>query len=103
LRRAAPGAEVVAAEALARPWPGEPFRVVANLPFAEAAAICRSLLDPAVPLTAADLIVEWDFAAKRARLWPSTAQTVVWSAWHELSVVRRLEPGAFSPRPSVAA
>ncbi len=103
LRRAAPGAEVVAADARDEPWPGVPFRVVANLPFAHAAAICRSLLDPDVPLISADLIVEWDFAAKRARLWPSTAQTVVWSAWHELTVARRLEPAAFAPRPSVAA
>jgi 23S rRNA (adenine-N6)-dimethyltransferase len=104
LRRACPGAHVVEADALLEPWPREPFRVVANLPFAHAAAICRSLLgDPRVPLVAADLVVEWDFAAKRARLWPSTAQTVVWSAWYELSVARRIEPAAFAPVPSAAA
>lgn len=95
--------EVVQADALAFAWPREPFKVVANLPFAHAAEICRRLFDPAVPLVSADLIVEWDFAAKRARLWPSTAQTVIWSAWLELSVVRRLERDAFAPRPSVAA
>ena len=95
---------VVEADALACAWPTEPFRVVANLPFAHAAAICRRLLgDPGVPVRSADLIVEWDFAAKRARLWPSTAQTVIWSAWHELAVVRRLEPRDFTPQPSVAA
>lgn len=67
---------------------------------AAAADICRSLLsDAAVPLRAADLVVEWDFAAKRARLWPSTALTVVWSAWYELSIVRRLGPQAFAPPP----
>lgn len=104
LRRACPGARVVERDALELGWPGEPFRVVANLPFAAAAEICRSLLgDPRVPLRSADLIVEWDFAAKRARLWPSTAQTVVWSAWYELAVVRRLPPSAFAPVPSVAA
>ncbi|MFL5925640.1 MAG: ribosomal RNA small subunit methyltransferase A [Gaiellaceae bacterium] len=104
LRRACPAAEVVAADALYYRWPETPFRVVANLPFAHAAEICRTLLgDPQLPLRAADLIVEWDFAAKRARLWPSTAQTVVWSAWYELAVVRRLEPAAFVPVPSVAA
>jgi 23S rRNA (adenine-N6)-dimethyltransferase len=103
LRRACREAEVVEADARAVPWPREPFRVVANLPFALAADLCRSLLDdPRVPLVAADLIVEWDFAAKRARLWPSTAQTVVWSAWYELAVVRRLPRAAFVPRPSVA-
>jgi 23S rRNA (adenine-N6)-dimethyltransferase len=104
LRRGCPGAHVIQADALATPWPREPFRVVANLPFAGAADICRSLLcDPDTPLSSADLIVEWDFAAKRARLWPSTAQTVLWSAWYELAVVRRIEPRAFAPVPSVAA
>jgi len=104
LRRACPRAQVVACDARAFRWPSEPFRVVANLPFAHAADICRALLaDPGVPLRSADVIVEWDFAAKRARLWPSTAQTVVWNAWYELTVVRRLPPTAFAPPPSVAA
>jgi 23S rRNA (adenine-N6)-dimethyltransferase len=104
LRRACPDARVVEADALLVPWPHEPFRVVANLPFGTSTAICRSLFaDPRVPLRSADLVVEWDFAAKRARLWPSTAQTVVWSAWYELTVVRRIEPRAFAPVPSVAA
>lgn len=102
LRRACPAAEVIEADALVFAWPCEPFRVVANLPFARAADICRALFDPRVPLRSADLIVEWDFAAKRARLWPSTAQTVLWSAWHELSVARRIEARAFAPVPSVA-
>jgi len=104
LRRACPAAEVFSVDALRYRWPDEPFRVVANLPFAHAADICRTLLgDPRLPLRSADLVVEWDFAAKRARLWPSTALTVVWSAWYELAVVRRIEPAAFAPVPSVAA
>lgn len=95
---------VLVEDALSVAWPPEPFRVVANLPFAHAAEICRRLLsDPAVPLVSADLIVEWDFAAKRSRLWPSTAQSVIWGAWYELSVVRRIEARAFVPVPSVAA
>jgi 23S rRNA (adenine-N6)-dimethyltransferase len=104
LRRACPDAQVVACDWRAYRWPDEPFRVVANLPFAQAAGICRALFDdPRVPLAGADVIVEWDFAAKRARLWPSTAQTVVWAAWFELTVTRRLPPSAFAPQPSVAA
>jgi 23S rRNA (adenine-N6)-dimethyltransferase len=103
LRRACPGAQIVACDWRAFRWPAEPFRVVANLPFAEAADVCRALFDPRMPLVGADLIVEWDFAAKRARLWPSTAQTVVWNAWFELAVTRRLPPSAFAPPPSVAA
>lgn len=104
LRRACPAATVLEAHAPAAGWPDEPFRVVANLPFASAAEICRSLLgDPLLPLASADVIVEWDFAAKRARLWPSTVAGVVWGAWYELRVVRRLPPELFVPRPSVAA
>jgi 23S rRNA (adenine-N6)-dimethyltransferase len=94
---------VLREDALRVRLPAEPFKVVANLPFALAADICRRLFDPRAELLTADLIVEWDFAAKRARLWPSTAQTVVWNAWFELAVVRRIEPDAFAPRPSVAA
>jgi 23S rRNA (adenine-N6)-dimethyltransferase len=104
LRRVCPSARLLQADVRDVAWPEEPFRVVANLPFAHAADICRVLLsDPSLPLRSADVIVEWDFAAKRARLWPSTAQTVIWTAWFELSVVRRLTPRDFVPPPSVAA
>lgn len=104
LRRACPGAVVVEAEASAGHWPGEPFRVVANLPFAHATEICRALLsDPLVPLLSADLIMQWDAVLKRTRLWPSTFLGVLWGAWYELSVVRRIAPAAFAPVPSVAA
>lgn len=104
VRRACPTARVIQADVRDIVWPEEPFRVVANLPFAEAADICRLLLsDPSRPLRSADVIVDWDFAAKRARLWPSTAQTVIWTAWYELAVVRRLTPREFVPPPSVAA
>lgn len=95
---------MVEAEALASPWPREPFRVVANLPFAHGTEICRALLsDPLVPLLSADVILQWDAALKRARLWPSTMLGVHWGAWYELSIVRRLAPAAFAPTPSVAA
>jgi len=104
LRRACPAALVVEADALAAPWPDEPFRVVANLPFAQATEICRALLsEPMLPLTSADLVLQWDAALKRARLWPSTILGVLWGAWYDLSVVRRLAPSAFEPAPRVAA
>ncbi|HEY7397551.1 MAG TPA: rRNA adenine N-6-methyltransferase family protein [Gaiellaceae bacterium] len=104
LRRACPEARVVVADAASVRWPSEPFKVVANLPFAAAAEICRSLLgDPSLALRSADVVVEWDFAAKRARRWPSTVAGVVWGVWYELSVARRLPPELFVPRPSVAA
>ena len=104
LRRASPTAKVVEADALAWTWPAEPFRVVANIPFALTTELERRLLsDPRLPLRSADLVVQWEAAAKRARLWPSTVLGVLWAAWYELDVVRRIAPAAFAPPPSVAA
>ena len=42
-------------------------------------------------------------ATKRAAVWPSTQLGTYWSAWFELSVVRRLPRCVFAPRPSVDA
>jgi 23S rRNA (adenine-N6)-dimethyltransferase len=104
LRRACPGATVVAAEAERFRWPDEPFRVVANLPFAHTTEILRALLaDPTLPLRSLDAIVQWELALKRTRLWPSSVQAVLWSTWFELEVARRLPPAAFAPPPSAAA
>jgi 23S rRNA (adenine-N6)-dimethyltransferase len=100
------GARVRVLEADARRlrWPREPFAVVANLPFAGGTEILSSLLgDPAVPLTRAELVLQWEAAAKRAAVWPSTLLGVVWGAVYELTLVRRLAPSAFAPPPAVDA
>jgi 16S rRNA A1518/A1519 N6-dimethyltransferase RsmA/KsgA/DIM1 with predicted DNA glycosylase/AP lyase activity len=93
---------VVQDDALRVPLPGEPFRVVANIPFHLTTALLRRLLDdPGLPLARADLIVEWDVACKRARCWPSTMLNVVWGSRFELAAVRRLPARCFEPRPDV--
>jgi len=98
------GVEVLRADARSVQLPGEPFRVVANLPFAAGTAILRRLLDdPRVPLVSSDVIVEWGLAAKRAAVWPSTLTSVYWGAWYELSVARRVPRACFAPQPSVDA
>jgi 23S rRNA (adenine-N6)-dimethyltransferase len=95
---------VLRADAARLSWPADPFKVVANLPFGSAAAILRSLLDdPAVPLVSADVVVQWELAAKRAALWPSTFAGAYWGAWHRFALVRRLPPRVFAPPPSVDA
>ena len=94
---------VVEADALTVPLPREPFRVVANLPFAIGTAMLRRLLRPEAPLVSADVIVDWRLAEKRAAVWPSTRLGVEWSAWFSLEVARRLPRCCFAPSPSVDA
>jgi len=85
-------------------WPREPFAVVANLPFAASGAILAGVLrDPLLPLSRADVIVQWEFAAKHAAVWPATLRSSHWRAWYDVSIVRRLHRTAFSPPPSVDA
>jgi 23S rRNA (adenine-N6)-dimethyltransferase len=92
---------VVEDEILRVPLPAEPFRVVANLPFACTTAALRRVLDRRVHLQSADVIVQWEVAAKRAAVWPSTRLGVEWGAWHELSIGRRIPRCCFAPPPSV--
>jgi 23S rRNA (adenine-N6)-dimethyltransferase len=94
---------VVEGDATTVPLPTDPFRVVANLPFGDGTAILRRLLDPRAPLVSAGLIVQWEVAAKRCAVWPSTRLGVEWSAWHELTLVRRLPRCCFAPPPTVDA
>lgn len=94
--------EVVLADALEYVWPDEPFSVVANLPFAGSGAILASLLrDPSLPLRRALVIVQWEFAAKHAAVWPATQRATYWRAWYDISIARRLDRTAFAPPPSV--
>ena len=95
--------DVVQGDALRVPLPREPFKVVANLPFAGATGILRRVLDPRVPLLRADVVVEWGLAAKRAAVWPSTQLGTLWAASYELTVTRHLPHAAFVPPPSVDA
>jgi len=95
---------VVRADAARLRWPDEPFKVVANIPFDRTTAILRRLLDdPRVPLLAAELVVQWEVAVKRAAVWPSTLAGVCWGAWYRFELVRRLPPSAFAPEPAVDA
>jgi 23S rRNA (adenine-N6)-dimethyltransferase len=104
LRGRWPNVEVVEGDAAGVELPSEPFRVVANLPFARTTAILRHLLDdPAVPLVRADVIVEWGVALKRSLPWPSTQNSVMWGAWYTSRLERRLPRRAFDPPPAVDA
>jgi 23S rRNA (adenine-N6)-dimethyltransferase len=97
------GVTVVEADALRWRWPVDSFAVVANLPFAGSGAILSRLLDPLVPLRRADVIVQWQLAARHAAIWPSTLRATYWRAWFDVDVAGRLARTAFAPVPSVDA
>ena len=95
---------IVEGDAAAMRLPEEPFRVVANLPFGQTTELLRLLLDdPGTQLVRADVIVEWGVAVKRAIPWPATLNDVLWGAFYEVAVARRLPRSAFEPQPSVDA
>ena len=94
-------ADVIEDDILTIELPRQPFRVVANLPFACGTAILRRLLDPRAALVSADVIVEWGLAEKRTAVWPSTRLRVEWGGWFELALVRRLPRCCFAPPPAV--
>ena len=104
LRGRWPNVHVVAGDALEAALPDEPFRVVANIPFAHTNELLHRLLDdPRLPLERADLIVEWGVAVKRGLPAPSTVSGILWGAFHELRVERKLPAAAFDPPPSCDA
>jgi 23S rRNA (adenine-N6)-dimethyltransferase len=95
---------VVEGDATRLRLPREPFRVVANLPFHRTTDLLHLLLDdPATALTRADLVVEWGVAFKRAVPWPSSVSGVVWGAFYETTLARRLGREAFGPPPAADA
>jgi 23S rRNA (adenine-N6)-dimethyltransferase len=95
---------VLEADALAWRPPDQPFRVLANLPFTGSGAILAHLLrNPRRGLCQADVIVQWEFAAKHAAVWPATVKGTFWRASYEVSIVHRLARTAFSPTPAVDA
>ena len=96
--------EVLEVDARHWSWPGSPFAVVANLPFAGSGLILSSLLgDPGIPLRRLDAIVQWEAAVKHAAVWPATLKSTHWGAWHELAVTARISRSSFSPPPAVDA
>ncbi len=101
--RARFGGDISVVEADVLEWrlPGEPFAVVANLPFAGSGAILSCLLRG--PITSADVIVEWGFADKHAAIWPATLKGAYWRTFYEVELARRLDRTAFAPPPSVDA
>jgi 23S rRNA (adenine-N6)-dimethyltransferase len=89
------------------PLPLNPYRVVANPPFARTASILRRLLDdPAGGLVRADVVVQWQVARHRAAAsdgLPGDLLGATWGPWWQFRRGRRLPAACFRPRPSVDA
>jgi 23S rRNA (adenine-N6)-dimethyltransferase len=97
-----PSVTVTEADVLAAPLPGEPFRVVANIPFGITTKILRLLLDSG-ELTRADLIVQAEVARKRGTRGRGTLLNACWEPWFEFGTGARIPAAAFRPRPRVDA
>jgi 23S rRNA (adenine-N6)-dimethyltransferase len=98
-----PHVQVVEGDALTAALPREPFRVVANLPFARTTALLHRLLDdPSLPLQRADLVLQWEVARKRAGE-PRSVVSAAWSPWWSARLGGRLPRTAFRPVPAVDA
>ena len=94
---------MVEADLLRVALPGEPFRVVANLPFNTTTPLLHRLLDnPSIPLTRADLVLQWEVVRKRSGR-PRTALSAAWSPWWSFRAGRRIPSTAFRPQPAVDA
>jgi 23S rRNA (adenine-N6)-dimethyltransferase len=95
---------VVQTDARRWPWPADAFSVVSNLPFTGSGAILGELLrNPGRGLRQADVIVQWEFAAKHAAVWPTTLRSAYWRAWFDVAIAGRLARTSFSPAPRVDA
>lgn len=102
LRAEAGGVRVVQRDFMAVDLPRQPFRVLGSLPFGRTTDIFRRLLDdPALPLTRADVVVQWEVALKRAANPPATLLSTSWAPWWEVTLARRLPAASFRPVPRV--
>jgi 23S rRNA (adenine-N6)-dimethyltransferase len=98
------GVRVIERDFVAVTLPREPFRVFGSLPFARTTDILHRLLDdPAIPMIRADVIVQWEVAAKRAAMPPATLVSTAWAPWWEMHLVGRIPAAMFRPVPRVDA
>jgi 23S rRNA (adenine-N6)-dimethyltransferase len=86
---------VVVADASDLRLPRQPFRVVANPPFAVTTALIRRLLSPGSRLVRADLVVPWHVGVRWTRADAPAAQR--WCQVFRTSLVRPLPRRAFRP------
>jgi 23S rRNA (adenine-N6)-dimethyltransferase len=91
-------------DALHWPLPREPFRVVANPPFAITTQLLARLLDdPVQGPHRCDLILQADVVRKRAQSPPNTLRSAAWAPWWTFEAGPVIPRSAFRPIPGVDA
>ena len=96
--------EVVRADVLTWRLPDEPFRVVANPPFAMSTDLLGRLLDdPSAAPERCDLILQLDVVRKRCRTPPDTLRSAAWAPWWTFTAGPVISRAAFRPVPRVDA
>jgi 23S rRNA (adenine-N6)-dimethyltransferase len=95
-----PKVAVVTGDALSVPFPGRPFRVVANIPFAITTRLLRRLVHSR--MVAADLVVEIG-AGRRLAGAPDRPELVRWHRRFVFTLGRRIPATSFRPAPAVDA
>ncbi len=95
--------QVVEGDLLGVPLPGEPFTVVANLPYAVGTKAVRRLLVDGHGLRAAVLVLQLEAARRIAGVPRSGRFAATWAPWYSFELVAMLPATAFRPVPTVDA
>ena len=101
-RRLGDRIEVIRTDALTWRLPDEPFRVVANPPFAMSTDLLARLLDdPTRGPNRCDLVLQLDVVRKRCRTPPDTLRSAAWAPWWTFDAGPVISRAAFRPVPRV--
>ncbi|MGI8573944.1 MAG: ribosomal RNA small subunit methyltransferase A [Egibacteraceae bacterium] len=85
-------------------WPGEPYRVIANLSFGATTALLAHMLDdPAQGPRRADVLVQRVVAIKRSSQPPTSLRSAAWAPWWEMTLGDPVPRSAFRPVPGIDA
>ena len=95
--------QVVEGDLLGVPLPGEPFTVVANLPYGIGTKAVRRLLVDGHGLRAAVLVLQLEAARRIAGVPRSGRFSATWAPWYSFELVATLPATAFRPAPTVDA
>lgn len=84
------------------PLPGNPFKVVSNIPYSITTDVFGKLMDsPETNFQGGTVIIEMGAAKRITQKHSSNPRVAGWNTWHELKIIRRVSRSAFHPPPTV--